>query len=185
MGKCAVAALACVLLMAVPQFAAAQDALTESDEPTLHIFTNRAHYEGGERGFVVLVLETHGKMQSAEIEIEVLSESGNLVEGDILHTKIPMTSIVNQGTKQTVQLMYDESITYFGPEKTVYRTVDFEVPMDISTGRYTITGRVTSPGIVLNEEASIYITGPGGFLDVMFLVYIAALVCSFYLLRRA
>jgi len=175
-----------VLLLTIsgPVLAGAEDVLTRPDQPALEIFTNKHSYLAGESGFVVLRLDTYGKIDSAEIEIEVLSESGKLVEGDILYTKIPARTIVNPETKQTVQFLYDESIHYFGPEKSIFRIIEFEIPMDIPTGDYAIAGRVTAGDMVLKGQTSVQIAGPGGFLDYIFLVYIAVLIYSLYLLRR-
>jgi hypothetical protein len=174
-----------VLLISCPMLAGAQDTLTTPDEPALEIFTNKKSYHAGDSGFAVLRLDTYGKLDSAEIQIEILSPGGKLVEGDILYTKIPKGTIVNPDTKQTVQVLYDESIYYFGPEKTIYRTVDFEVPMDIPTGDYIISGQVTGAGVVLHEKTGVHISGPGGFLNYIFLLYIVVLLYSLYLLRRS
>jgi hypothetical protein len=184
MVKCKAFCVAVLLLMASAAAASAQETLKGHEVPTLHIFTDRGFYEGGERGYVVLVIDTYGQVERAGIEVEVLSESGAVVEGDLLYTNIPQAVIVNPQTKQTMQKMYEESITYFGPQVTVYRFVEFEVPLDAKTGDYTITGRVFSSEIALEEETMIHVTGPGGFMDIIFLLYIAVLLVSFYLLRR-
>ncbi|MBN2331249.1 MAG: hypothetical protein JXC85_05540 [Candidatus Aenigmarchaeota archaeon] len=166
--------------------ALAEDAITapEGGEPSLEVITNKFYYLAGEEGFVVLRLDTYGKMGTADIEVEILSPSGKLVDGGMMYTRIPKEVIVNPNTMQTAQILYDESIKYFGDEKTAFRIIEFEVPMDILSGDYTITGRAAGGGIVLHDEATVHMEGPGGFLNVIFVVYILILVYSVYLLRR-
>ena len=181
----------CVLLVvaiaaAASSSAVAQDAITTSEEgePVLEVITNKFYYAAGDVGFVVLRLDTYGKMDNADIEIEILSPSGKLVEGDMMYTKIPKEVIVNPNTMQTAQILYDESIQYFGDERTAFRIIEFEIPMDIMSGEYTVTGRASGGGIVLEDEAIVHMEGPGGFLNIIFVVYIVILAYSVYLLRR-
>lgn len=166
--------------------AVAEETLTtpEGGEPTLELITNKQYYRAGDEGFVVLRLDTYGKMESADIEVEVLSPGGKLVEGEMMYTRIPKEVILNPNTMQTAQVLYDESIHYFGAEKTAFRIIEFEVPMDILSGDYTITGRAGGGGIVLTDEATVHMEGPGGFLNIIFVVYIVILAYSVYLLRR-
>jgi len=171
-----------VIIQCAPVYA---DELTDSRNPALHITTNKNLYEAGERGFIVVRLDTYGKMDSAEIEMEILSSSGRLVEGDIIYTTIPSKTTVNTDTKQTEQTFYDESVTYFGEEKTIYRVIDFEIPLDTPEGTYSITARVTAPGIFLKEQEMVQISGPGGFVNFIFVAYAAVLLCAIYLLRRS
>jgi hypothetical protein len=177
--------LALVLIPACAMAVAEGPVLTDSGQfPTMELLTNKESYSAGDSGFVVLRLDTYGMMDSADIEIEILSPSGKLVEGDILYTDIPEETVLNPETKQTVQVVYEESVEYFGPEKTIIRMVEFEIPMDVLTGDYMITGMASGGGSVLEQQKTVHITGPGGFMDYIFLVYIAMLVYSLYLLRR-
>ena len=174
------------LAAAVSSSAVAEETLTtpEEGEPSLEVITNKFYYLAGDEGFVVLRLDTYGKMGNADIEVEVLSPSGKLVEGEMMYTKIPKEVIVNPNTMQTAQVLYDESIHYFGAERTAFRIIEFEIPMDILSGDYTITGRARGGGIVLEDEAIVHMEGPGGFLNIIFVVYIVILAYSVYLLRR-
>lgn len=167
-----------------PAAVLAQNIMSTSNEPSLQLYTNKGSYEAGDEGFVVLQLDTYGQMDSAEIEIQVLSESGKLVEGYLLYTKIPKSTLVNPETKQTTQVIYDESIQYFGPEKTIFRIINFEIPLDVPTGSYSVIGLVSGNAISLKGETSMYVTGPGGSVNLIFLAYLAVLVFSLYLIRR-
>ncbi len=181
----------CILLVFVIAAAASSGAIAEDTittpgegEPALEVITNKLYYAAGDVGFVVLRLDTYGKMGSADMEVEILSPSGRMVGGDMLYTKIPKEVIVNPNTMQTAQVLYDESIEYFGDERTAFRIIEFEIPMDIMSGDYTITGRASGGGIVLEDEAVVHMEGPGGFLNMIFVVYIVILAYSVYLLRR-
>ncbi len=184
--KWSVFVLLALLLTPVCGMAVVEDSMHMSSGqfPTMELLTNKESYGAGDHGFVVLRLDTYGLMDSADIEVEILSPSGKLVEGDILYTDIPKETVMNPETKQTVQVVYEESVEYFGPEKTIIRMVEFEIPMDVLTGDYTITGMASGGGSVLKQQKTVHITGPGGFVDYIFLVYIAMLVYSLYLLRR-
>lgn len=178
--------LVVALAAAACSSAVAEDTLTapEEGEPSLEVITSKFYYMAGDEGFVVLRLDTYGKMENADIEVEVLSPSGKLVEGEMMYTKIPKEVIVNPNTMQTAQVLYDESIHYFGAERTAFRIIEFEVPMDILSGDYTITGRASGGGIVLEDEVIVHMEGPGGFVNIIFVVYIVILAYSVYLLRR-
>lgn len=180
------AVLVSIMVLSLPlSMVQAQDTLSRSDTPVLEAYANKDSFEAGEHGFVIVVLETYGKMESALIEVEVLSPSGKFTEGDILYTKIPQESVFNEQTSQTAQIIYSESVEYFTPQKTIFRLVDFDVPINAKTGDYKIAVRVTGADVSLVEEDVIGISGPGGFLDIIFLAYIVVLAISlFYLLRR-
>lgn len=166
-------------------FGAAQPDDYTTGEPALLLYTNKPAYSAGESGFLILILETYGKMDSAEMEIGVLSPRGVMVEGYLIYTDIPKTVVVDRFSQQTEQVVYNESVPFFGRERTIYRVIDFEVPLDVLTGEYRISGLVTGSGFTLREEVPVHFSGPGGFLDVIFLVYIAVLLFSLYLLRRS
>jgi hypothetical protein len=178
--------LVVTVMAAASSSAVAEDTIItpEEGQPALEVITNKNNYAAGDVGFVVLRLDTYGKMGSADIEVEVLSPSGKLVEGDMMYTKIPKEVIVNPNSMQTAQILYDESIQYFSDGRTAFRIIEFEVPMDIMSGEYTITGRASGGGIVLEDEAVVHMEGPGGFLNIIFVVYIVILAYSVYLLRR-
>ncbi len=177
------AAAAIIAFLIIMGGAHAQHSFGPGSGPVLHLITNKASYDSGESGFVVLMMDTYGVIDKADIEVEMLSDDGRLVGGDVMSTEIPESSGEDE-PYQTVQTIYQESVTYFGPERKVYRTVEFDVPLDARTGNYTILGRVVSPEATLTEKVGIHVTGPGGFTDVIFLAYIAVLGFSFYLIRR-
>jgi hypothetical protein len=178
-----IAALLLAFFMVSPS-AIAQDAISDKGEPRLEILSNKAAYGAGEGGFIVIRLDTFGKMDSARIELEITSPVGKFVEGDILYTDIPETAVVNPNTRQTAQVMYNEGIGYFGAGNSIIRIVEFEVPMDVSSGTYSITGRASGAGMSLEDSIEVSMSGPGGFMDVIFILYIAALLYSLYLLRK-
>jgi len=182
MGKTVLASALFTFLIIV-NVACAQNSFGSGSGPTLHLASNKDSYESGESGFVVLMIDTYGIIKNAVIEVEILNKERNIIGGDIQETEVP-ESAGDGKVYQTMQTIYNESVTYFGPERKVYRTIDFDLPLDLRSGNYTIVGRVVSPEMTLSEKVGIHITGPGGYTDVMFLAYIAVLGFSFYLIRR-
>ena len=176
--------LVAFILAASVLAAAAHAADTLTGSPSLSLQTSKDRYYAGESGFVVIRLDTYGLIEEVDMEVEVLSPAGKLVEGDMLYVRIPATTtVLEEG--QSVQTIYTETLTYFGPGKSVYRTVPFEIPLDIANGEYTVAARAVYSGGTLKDETTVQMMGPGGFLDIIFAVYLVILALSVYMLRRS
>ncbi|NIO44037.1 MAG: hypothetical protein GTN36_00585 [Candidatus Aenigmarchaeota archaeon] len=182
--KIQILTLVLVLFLAIPVVADEITIAKETKESRLEIYTDRDSYYSGERGRIILEIETFGEMEEAEIELEILSPEGKFVYGDILYTEIPRKTVLNPDTEQTEQILYHEDISYMKPGKTIIRVIDFEVPIDAVTGTYTININLISPGITFGKSEFLYISGSGGSVDVIILVYIVILIFSLYLAWR-
>ncbi len=173
-----------ILFLSVPIFADELTILKDMKGSRIEIYTDKESYVSGERGTIIIEVETFGKMEQAEIEIEILSPGGKLVYGDLLYTQIPRKTVLNPYTEQTEQVIYHEDIGYMGPGKIVRRIVDFEVPIDAVKGTYTLNVKLRSPDITFGKSESLYISGGGEAIDVIILIYIVILIFSLYLVWR-
>jgi len=164
-----------ILFLATPAF---------SQEPRIEIYTNKESYHAGERGIIIAEIETLGEMSEAEIEIEILSPEGKLVYGDLVYTRIPQRTVLNPYTEQTEQIIYHEDIEYLSPGKVVRRYVDFEIPIDVISGTYTVNVRLASAETFIEKSKSLYISGSGKYIEFVIVIYIVILIFSLYLLWR-
>jgi hypothetical protein len=155
-----------------------------AQQPSMEIYTEKNTYLSGERGTINIRIDTFGRMSEAEIELEILSPGEKPIFGDIVYTKIPSEIILNENTEQTVQTLYQESIDFMGPEKTVIKSIGFEVPIDATEGIYTLYAKLTSPGMTLEKTKFLFISGGGEIIDVVILFYIVILIFSLYLVWR-
>jgi hypothetical protein len=167
--------LALILLLSASVFA---------QEPSMEIYADKSTYLSGEIGTITVEVKTFGRMSEAEIELEILSPGGKPIFGDIVYTKMPSEIILNENTAQTMQTLYEESIDFMGPEKSVMRTIDFEVPIDATEGVYTLYTKLTSPGMTLEKSKFLFISGGGEIVDVIIIIYIVILIFSLYLVWR-
>lgn len=167
--------LALILIFSVTVFA---------QEPSVVISTDKNTYLSGEMGTISIEIETFGRMSEAEIELEIFSPGGVPIFGDIVYTKIPSEIVLNENTEQTIQALYRETIDFMGPEKSVVRNVNFEVPIDATEGIYTLYMKLTSPGLTLERNKYLFIVGGGEVVDFVIIIYIVILVFSLYLVWR-
>jgi len=172
-----------IVFLAIPVVADELVILSET-KPKLEIYTDKESYHAGERGVITTEIETFGKIQEAEIEIEILSPEGKLVYGYLLYTEIPKETILNPYSDQTIQILYHEDIGYMSPGRIVRRDIVFEVPIDAITGTYTINTKLRSPDITLGKSKFLYISGSGEVIDIIILIYIVILIFSLYLAWR-
>ena len=183
MAKIVYAALLLLLVLYLPM-ASAEDSMVAPRGPTLHLIPSSSEYEAGEHAFVVVTLENLFDADSVDIEIQLLAPGGGLAGGDVAEYSVPETDTPNAGSKETVSEIYRESVTYFGGSRAIYRLVEFDVPLDAATGEYTIAARAAAGNTELEDKVRVSVSGPGGFMDITFLVYIAILFVSVYLIRR-
>jgi len=182
--KFQILALVLILFLAIPVVADELTIPKEARESRLEIYTDKDSYYSGERGKIILEIETFGVMQETEIELEILSPEGKLVYGDILYTEIPRKTVLNPDTEQTEQVIYHEDIGYMSSGKTIRRVIDFEVPIDAVTGTYTLNIELISPDMSFGKSEFLYISGSGNNVDVIILIYIVILIFSLYLAWR-
>ncbi|MFH1473839.1 MAG: hypothetical protein ABIE55_02995 [Candidatus Aenigmatarchaeota archaeon] len=168
-------ALALILVFSATVFA---------QEPTMEIYTDRSTYLAGEIGTIRIEIESFGRISEAEIELEILSPGGVPIFGDIIYTKIPSEIVLNENTGQTVQTLYKDTIDFMGPEKSVVKNINFEVPINAEEGVYTLFMRLTSPGLTLHKANYLFISGGGEIVDVVIIIYIIILIFSLYLVWR-
>ena len=154
------------------------------DQPQLDVYTDKCSYEAGDNGKIITEIKTYGIIKDALIEVEILTPEGKLVYGDILYTQIPIKTILNPTVTQTEQVVYHENIDYVGPEKTITRTIPFEVPFNAIEGFYTLNVRMTTPEMRMESSKNIYIIGGGEKVDLIMILYILTLVFSLYLIWR-
>ncbi len=167
--------LALLLLLSMPVLA---------QQPSMEIITNKNTYLSGESGTITVRIESFGRISEAEIELEIISPGGVPIFGDIIYTKIPSEIVLNENTEQTVQTLYRDNIDFMGPEKTVERNVEFEIPIDVTEGVYTLYAKLTTPGMVLEDSKFLFISGGGEAVDVVIIIYILILTFSLYLVWR-
>ena len=172
------------IIILVTHAFAADPILIIIDQPELNVYADKCSYEAGDSGKIITEIKTYGMIEDTLIEVEVLTPEGKLVYGDILYTEVPIKTILNPTITQTEQVVYHENIDYVGPEKTITRTIPFEVPLDAAEGFYTLNVRMTTPKMKMEDSKNIYIIGGGEKVDLIMLLYIMTLILSLYLIWR-
>ena len=162
--------LIALLAMAMPAFASLPD-----NAPKLTVSTDKGIYTAGDSGTIFIQLDTYGIFSAAEIEAVVTSPEGIIIGGALIYTDIPEKIRIMPGTRQTEQVLLKEGVQYLGDEKTIMRTVRFEVPAAAPSGDYTVKARVIAHGVLLENSAVIGVIGAGA-IDAILLIYIITII---------
>lgn len=151
------------------------NAQLELIQPELNVTTDKDVYQTGDRGKIIITLNTYGLMKNAEIEATILSPENVIIGGAIIYTDIPERISTSKGGLQTEQVILQEDLDYIQPEKAITRVVNFEVPSAAYSGEYNVNVRAISGNMVLEKSTSITIFGTG-VIESILLIYLLAII---------